>query len=92
MKTAGAVFQQIMDKVMGDLQPWCVPVYINDITTYSPSLQQHVTDLDAVFAWMEAANLKLCVSKTLIALHEVLVLGHSVCFGHPSPPSQSGGN
>ena len=32
MKTAGAVFQRIMDKVMGDLQPQCVSVYI-DYTT-----------------------------------------------------------
>lgn len=78
MKTAGAVFQRIMKKVVGDLQPRCVSIYINVITVYSPLLQQHLADLDAVFARLEAANLKVSVSKTRLAHPEVFVLGHNV--------------
>ena len=35
MKTSGAVFQQLMDSVLGDLQPKIAVVYINDITIFS---------------------------------------------------------
>ena len=37
MKTSGAVFQQLMDSVLGDLQPKIAVVYINDITIFSPT-------------------------------------------------------
>ena len=39
MKTSGAVFQQLMDSVLGDLQPKIVVVYINDIIIFSPTLE-----------------------------------------------------
>lgn len=78
MKTAGAVFQSIMYKVIGDLQSWCTLVYINDITMYSPSLQQHVVDIEAVFARLEVAKLKISVSRNRLVMPKILVLGHSV--------------
>ena len=78
MKTAGAVFQRVMDHIMGDLQPRCVSVYIDDITVYSPTMEQHLLDLDAVFRRLEEANLKVSISKTKLAQPEVLVLGHIV--------------
>lgn len=49
MKTAGAVFQRVMDHILGDLQPWCVSVYIDDIKVYSPTMEQHLQDLNKVF-------------------------------------------
>lgn len=79
-KDGRAVFQRIMDKVMCDLQPWCISVY-------SPSLQRHVADLDAVFVRLEVANLKVSIVKTRLALPEVLVQGNSVgaLQIHPHP-------
>ena len=47
MKTSGAVFQQLMDSVLGDLQPKIAVVYINDITIFSPTLEQHYEDVIA---------------------------------------------
>ena len=41
MKTSGAVFQFLMDSVMGELQPKIAVVYIDDITIFSPTLEQH---------------------------------------------------
>ena len=78
MKTAGAVFQRVMDHILGDLQPRCVSVYINDITVYSPSMEQHINDLNEVFYRLESANLKVSIDKTKLAQPEVLVLGHLV--------------
>ena len=39
MKTSGAVFQQLMDSVLGDLQPKIAVFYIDDITIFSPILK-----------------------------------------------------
>lgn len=55
-----------MDNIMGDLQPRCVSVYINSITLYYPSLSS-IDNMDAVFALLEAAILKLSVIKTFMA-------------------------
>ena len=44
MKTSGAVFQQLMDSVLGDLQPKIAVVYIDDITIFSPKLELYLVD------------------------------------------------
>ena len=38
MKTSGAVFQRLMDSVLGAFQPKIAVVYIDDITIFSPTL------------------------------------------------------
>ena len=59
MRTSGAVFQRLMDAMLGELQPRCAVVYINDITIFSPSLCEHLIDLGEVFKRLTAINLKL---------------------------------
>ena len=49
MKTSGAVFQRLMDWMLGGLQPRCAVVYIDNITIFSPLLKQHLQDLREVF-------------------------------------------
>ena len=49
MKTLVAVFQQLMDTMLGDLQPKCAVVYSDNITIFSPSIGQHIIDLGEVF-------------------------------------------
>lgn len=75
-----------MEKVMGDLQPRCILVYIGNIKMYSPSLQRHMVDFDAALARLEAANFKVSVSKVRLILSEVFVMGHFVSAQaiHPS--------
>ena len=34
MKTLGAVFQRLVDSIVGELQPRCVVVYIDNITFF----------------------------------------------------------
>lgn len=67
MKTAGAVFQRVMDQILQGLQPCCVAVYIDDITVYSPKIKKHPRDLEEVFRRLESASLRVSVSKTRLA-------------------------
>ena len=78
MKTSGAVFQRLMDQVLGDLQPRCAVVYIDDITIFSKDLEQHWIDLDNVFRRLHEVNLKVNVEKCKFALLKVVVFGHTV--------------
>ena len=78
MKTSGAVFQRLTDAMLGELQPRCAVVYVDDITIFSPSLCQHLIDLGEVFKRLTAVNLKLDLEKSNFVKTEVKVLGHLV--------------
>ena len=74
MKTSGAVFQRLMDQMLGNLQPRCAGVYIDDITIFNLSIKQHLKDLKDVFERLQNKNLKLNFEKCKFALPEVKVL------------------
>ena len=78
MKTSGAVFQRLMDAMLGELQPCCVVVYNDNITIFSPSLWQHLIDLGEVFKRSTAVNFKLNLKKCNFVKTEVKMLGHLV--------------
>ena len=78
IKTSGAVFQQLMDSVLGDLQPKNAVVYIDDITIFSPTLEQHLFGVNLVMERIDLANLKVNVIKCAFAQEEVVVLGSKV--------------
>ena len=75
MKTSGAVFQRLMDSVLGDLQPKIGVVYIDDITIFSPTLEQHYEDVNCVLKRLDVANLKVNVNKVLSPWKRLLSLG-----------------
>ena len=78
MKTFGAIFQRLMDSVMGDLQPKIAVVYIDDIKIFSPTLEQHYEDVNRVLERNSVANLKVNVYHCAFAHEEVVVLGFRV--------------
>lgn len=49
LKQPGKSLKMVIDHILGDLQPRCVSVYIDGITIYSPSMEQHIHDLNEVF-------------------------------------------
>ena len=71
-------FQRLMDSVLGDLQPKIAAVYIDDITIFSPTLEQHYEDVNRVLERLSIANLKFNVNKCAFAREEVIVLGFKV--------------
>ena len=86
MKTLGAVFQRLFDSIVGELQPHCVVLYINDITIFSNSLTEHLHKVDKLLAKLDGANLRVSLNKCFFCKEEVLVLGHIVSKeGIPNP-------
>ena len=59
MKTSRAVFKRLMDQMIGNSQPRCAVMYINNITSYSPTMKQPLVDLEDVFKRIQEAKLKL---------------------------------
>ena len=90
MKTSRAVFQQLMDSVLGDLQPKVAVVYINDITIFSPTLEQHYEDVNCVLERLSVANLKANVNKCAFACEEVIVLGFKASKDGRKPEFRQG--
>ena len=45
MKTSRVVFQRLRDQTLGDLQPRCAVVYIEDITIFVQDIDQHFLDV-----------------------------------------------
>ena len=56
MKTSSAVFQQLMDSILGDLQPKIAVLCIDDIMIFSPNLEQHLVDVNLVLERFNIAN------------------------------------
>ena len=89
MKTSSDVFQQLMDSVLGVLKPKIAVVYIDGITIFSLTLEQHLVDMNLVLERLNVANLKVDVNKCSFAKEEVVVLGVKFLSTEQTPPGQS---
>ena len=63
IKTSEVVFIKFDGWSVRRLTTKMCEFYINDITIYSPSQEQHLKNLDAVFSKLSKANLKINVDK-----------------------------
>lgn len=65
-----------MDTISEGLQRLKVVSYIDDITVFLPTMEQHLLDLYLFFDWLAKANLKVKFTKCVLAQAKVKVLGH----------------
>ena len=78
LKNAPAVFQRLMQTVLGDLHLKGVVVYLDDIIIYSKTVQEHFELLREVFRRLREAGLKLSGPKCHFFMPSIKVLGHIV--------------
>jgi len=74
-----ALFQRQMDAIIGeDLIAAGVRVYLDDIIVFSRTRQDHLALLDKVFERMQAAGMKIRLSKCSFLQNEVEYLGYNL--------------
>ena len=86
LRNAPAVFQRMIDTVLGMLVGVCCVAYMDDILVFSPSREQHTKDFVKVLSALSRHNLKLKPSKCEFYKDQVSFLGnlilkdgHAVC-------------
>ena len=78
LSNASATFQRLMERVLSRLQWDICLIYLDDIIIFSRTLEDHISQLQAVFARLKAANLKLKAKKCHLFRRQVAYLGHLV--------------
>ena len=77
---APATFQRLMDKVMKKYLGKFVLVYLDDLTIYSKTFEEHVQHLSLIFQTLRDAQLKLNKDKCHFFLHVITFLGHEISW------------
>jgi len=84
---APATFQRSMDNLLGDLKLSCVLVYLDDITVFSCTFNDHLAHLREVFTRLRTANLKLKKDKCSFLKNQLEFLGHHISAEGIQPQS-----
>ena len=75
---APATFQRLMDKVLSNYIGKFLVVYLDDVTIYSNTFDEHVMHLKTVFKTLRKAKLKLNRDKCHFFLPSIKFLGHEI--------------
>lgn len=78
LKSGPAVFQRLMDKVLGRYKWQIALVYIDDIIIYSKDFNEHLQDIDTVLGLVAKSGITLSPKKCHIAYQSLNALGHNI--------------
>jgi hypothetical protein len=85
LKNAPAVFQRVMEEVLGDiLYKFCL-VYIDDVVIFSETEEQHIEYTRAFLTKMRKYNLRINPKKIQPFQRSIKILGHIVTEGSYAP-------
>ena len=76
---APATFQQVMNDIFRPLIGKIMHVYIDDITIYSQTFDEHLQHLEQVLRIIKKHGMFLKPKKCTIGAHELHMLGHIIC-------------
>ena len=76
LTSAPATFQWLMQSCLGNLHLHYCIIYLDDVTDFSKTLEEHLLRLRAVFEKLKQVGLKLKPSKCELSRQELIYLGH----------------
>jgi len=85
---SGAIFSELMNKVLVGIQHRFAIAYLDDIIIFSKTFEDHLSHIETVFSRLRNAGLKLKMSKCDFLKKEVNYLGHIVSASGIKPDSE----
>ena len=73
-----ATFQRLMENCMGDRHLNYCLLYLDNITIFSKTYEEHLLCLEAVFEKLKKTGLKLCLSKCKLFQTQIKYMGHII--------------
>lgn len=78
LRNSPAVFQRIVNLMLGPLKGKCVWAFIDDGCIGSETPEEHIKDLDEVLSRLKEGGMRIKLSKCRIGKRDVEILGHRV--------------
>ncbi|KAE8208772.1 hypothetical protein CF327_g7019 [Tilletia walkeri] len=78
LKNAPAVFQRLMDRVLGDLRWRTAVIYIDDVVAATATLAEHLETLGTILSRAKSIGLKFSPAKCTFAVPTLTLLGRRV--------------
>ncbi|KAE8239116.1 hypothetical protein A4X13_0g8246, partial [Tilletia indica] len=78
LRNAPAVFQRLMDKILGALRWKEAVIYIDDTVVATETLEEHVVALETLLTRATAAGLKFSPAKCTFAVPSLVLLGRKI--------------
>ncbi|KAE8240474.1 hypothetical protein A4X13_0g7789 [Tilletia indica] len=78
LRNAPAVFQRLMDRILGSMRWKDAVIYIDDIVVASRTMDEHVTALETLLSRAEAIGLNFSPAKCTFGVPSLVLLGRKV--------------
>lgn len=78
LKSGPAIFQRLMDRVLGRYKWQIALVYIDDIIVYSQDFETHVKDMETVLSLVAKSGITLSPNKCHLGYQSLTALGHTI--------------
>jgi hypothetical protein len=88
LMNAGETFQHVMDIAFIGEKDKFVVIYLDDITMFSKSNQEHYQHLEKLFMKLKMYGLSLNPNKSLFSMNEGKVLGNIILVGVNIDPNR----
>ena len=76
LSNAGSSFCRLMEQFLGDQQFVTLVLYLDDICIFAPDVSAMLDQIELVFSWLKAFNLKIKSKKCYFFQASVIFLGH----------------
>ncbi|KAE8206287.1 hypothetical protein CF327_g7584 [Tilletia walkeri] len=78
LRNAPAVFQRLMDSILGELRCKVAVVYIDDVVVATNNMDEHLSALDTLLTRATAVGLKFSPSKCTFGVPSLVLLGRKL--------------